>query len=54
MRNRSTGDCECNKACKIDEYLDIKNCSCERRLISKLVLQCEDEILNTTLLNDNK
>ena len=53
MRNRNTGDCECNNACKIDEYLGIKN-SCERRLISKLVLQCEDEILNTTLLNDNK
>ena len=24
---------ECNKACKIDEYLDTKNCSCEKRLI---------------------
>ena len=48
--------CECNKACKIDEYLDIKNCSCEKRLIDKLVLECEDEILSTTetLLNDNK
>ena len=22
-------DCECKRACKIDEYLDIKNCSCE-------------------------
>ena len=30
-------DCEYNKACKIDEYLDIKNCSCEKRLIGKLV-----------------
>ena len=48
--------CECNEACKIDEYLDIKNCSCEKRLIDKLVLECEDEILSTTetLLNDNK
>ena len=48
--------CECNKACKIDEYLDIKNCSCEKRLIDKLVLECEDEILSTTetLLNDKK
>ena len=25
-------DCECNKACKFHEYLDIKNCSCERHL----------------------
>ena len=25
----STCDCKCNKNCKNDEYLDIKNCSCE-------------------------
>ena len=39
--NLSTCDCECNKACKIDEYLDNKNCLCEKRLIGKLVLECE-------------
>ena len=27
--NPRTSYCECNKANKIDEYLDIKNCSCE-------------------------
>ena len=48
MWNPSTYDCACNKACKIDKHLDIKNCSCEKRLIGKLVLACEDEILNTT------
>ena len=37
-----------NKACKIDEYLDIKNCSCHDRIFGKLVLACKDEILNTT------
>ena len=38
-----------NKACKIDEQLDTKkNCFCEKRLIGKLVLEYEDEILNTT------
>ena len=26
MWNSSTYDCKCNKACKIDEYLDIRNC----------------------------
>ena len=26
IENPSTCDCECNKACKIDEY-DTKNCS---------------------------
>ena len=46
--NPSTWDWECNKACKIDKYLDIKNFSCEKRLFDKIVLACEDQILNHT------
>ena len=41
-------NCECNKTSDIDKYLDIKNCSCRKCLFGKLVLSCEDEILNTT------
>ena len=41
-------DCECNKTCKNDEYVDIKNLSFVKHLVSKLVLECEDEILNAT------
>ena len=33
---------------KIDEYLNIKNCSCEKTLFGKLVLACKDETLNKT------
>ena len=33
MWNPSMCDCECNKACKIDEYLDIKNCSYKKMFI---------------------
>ena len=56
MWNIRTSGCECNKACKIDEYLDIKNRSCEKRLFCKLALACKDEILNTTetSLDDKK
>ena len=56
MWNPSTCCCECNKACKIDKYLDTKNCLCEKSLIGKLLLKCEDEVLNTTetLLDDKK
>ena len=56
MWDSSTCDWECNKACKTDEYLDIKNCSREKGLFNKLVLACEDEILNTTetLFDDKK
>ena len=46
--NSSMGDCKCNKVCKIDKYLDIKNISCKKSLLGKLALACKDEILNTT------
>ena len=41
MSNPNTCDCECNKAYKIDEYLDNKNCFFffENCLIGKLVLK---------------
>ena len=32
----------------IFRYLDIKNCSYKKHLLDKLVLLCENEILNTT------
>ena len=56
MWSSSTCGCGCNKACKIDEYLDIKNYSREKRLIGKLALKCEDVILNATKtsLDDKK
>ena len=38
----------CIKAYKIDEYLDIKNCSHKKRLIVQLLLEWDNEILNTT------
>ena len=44
----STCDCLSNKPCKIDKYLDIKNCLCETHPFDKLVLAYEDEILYTT------
>ena len=56
MYNPGLCDCESNKASKINTLFDIKNCSCEKSLIRKLVLECKDEILKTTetLLNDKK
>ena len=48
MWNPSTCDGEYNKMCKIDEYLDTKNCSTGKHLFGNLVLACEGETLNTT------
>ena len=44
MWNSSTCDCKCNKAFKIDKYLDIKKFSYKKGLLDKLALACEDEI----------
>ena len=33
---------------KLTNIFEMKNCSWEKRLFGKLVLACEDEILNTT------
>ena len=37
--------CDFDKAWKIGEHLDIKNCSCKKHLI---LWACEDEVLNET------
>ena len=54
--NSITWGCKCNKACKTDEYLNTNNCLCKKCLIDKIVLECQDEILNTTetSLDDKK
>ena len=46
--NPKVCDCKCGKVCKINKYLNIKNCSCKKCPFLKLVLACEDEILNAT------
>ena len=42
--------------CKIAAHLDTKKCLCKKGLFGKLVLVCEDELLNTseTLINNKK
>ena len=44
--NPCTCNCECKKACKIGEYLNIKSCLCKKHPVGKVVLTCEDGILN--------
>ena len=47
MWNGNRCNRECNKACNSDDYLNIKNFSYKKHLFDKLVLGCEDEIVNT-------
>ena len=44
-------ECEREKSCNVGEYLDYECCKCRKKLIDKLLLECEDEILNTVPLN---
>ena len=47
MQYPSTCDCECNKAYKVDKHLGTRNGSYGKLLTVKLVLEYEDEMLNT-------
>ena len=48
MVNHTTCDFECNKACKIDKYSNFNSYPSKKHVIGKLLLEFEDEILNTS------
>ena len=37
-------ECECDKSCDVGEYLDYENCKCRKRLVDKLVDECDENI----------
>ena len=51
--NPSNCKCECHKSCDFGEYLDYENCKCRKRLVDKLVEQCNDNIEETSLVKIN-
>ena len=42
--NPSNCECECDKSCDISEYLDYEKCKCKKRLIEKLMDECDGNI----------
>ena len=44
--NPSNFECGCDKSCDIGEYLNVNvfNCKCRKRLIDKLVDECDENI----------
>ena len=42
--NPSNCECEYNKSCDFSEYLDYKNCICQKRLVNKLIDECNETI----------
>ena len=51
--NPSNYECECDKSCDIGEYLDYENCKCTKRLVDKLVDECDENIEETNLVKIN-
>ena len=42
--NPSNCECECDKSCDFGEHLDYENCKCRKRLVDKLVDECDENI----------
>ena len=51
--NPTNCECECNKSCDFSEYLDYKNCKCRKRLVNKLVEEC-NETIDEVKLTENE
>ena len=48
--NPSNCKCECDKSCDFGEYLDYEKCKCRKRLIDKLIEECNENIEETSLI----
>ena len=51
--NPSIFEYECNKASDFSEYLDYKNCTCKKRLVDKLVEECNETVDEELEIIDN-
>ena len=51
--NPSNCECECDKSCDVGEYLDYENCKCRKRLVDKLIEECNENIEETSLIKIN-
>ena len=51
--NPSNCKCECDKSCDFGEYLDHENCKCRKRLVDKLIDECNENIEESILIKIN-
>ena len=51
--NPSNCKCECDKLCDFGEYLEYENCKCRKRLVDKLIEECNENIEETSLIKIN-
>ena len=48
--NPTNCECECDKSCNINEYLDYSSCMCRKKLIDPLVEECIENVNETELV----
>ena len=46
-------DSECDRSCDFGEYLACENCKCRKRLVDKLIEECNENIEETSLVKIN-
>ena len=52
--NPSNCKCECDKSCDIGEYLDYQSCKCKKRLIDKLIDECNETVDKVNIVSESK
>ena len=52
--NPSNGECECHKLCDVGEYLYYEYCKCRKRLVDKLVEECNEIAEEVKILDKNE
>ena len=45
---------ECDKSCDIGEYLDYQSCKCKKRLIDKLIDECNETVDEVKITSESK
>ena len=51
--NPSNCECKCDKSFDVGKYLDYENCKCRKRLVDKLVDECDGNINEEVKILDN-
>ena len=52
--NPSNCKCECNKSCDFSECLDYENYKCRKKLVDKLVDECNETIDEVKIVSESK
>ena len=47
----NTSNCECDKSCDVGDLVDYENCKCRKRLVDKLVKECNKVVEEVKILD---